>query len=70
MVDLKLDGYTLREVAEQTRWSFECVRKWWRRVSVSGEFTLADQRYGLSKAWVGQDVRITFDADKALGVRD
>ena len=53
MVDLKLDGYTLREVAEQTGWSFECVRKWWRRVSVSGEFTLADQRYGLGKAWVG-----------------
>jgi len=29
-IDLKLSGYTLEEVAEETRWSCDCVRYWWR----------------------------------------
>jgi len=29
-IDLKLAGHTLKEVAEETGWSFECVRYWWR----------------------------------------
>jgi hypothetical protein len=30
IIDLKLAGYTLEEVAEETGWSFYCVRHWWR----------------------------------------
>lgn len=29
-VDLKLAGHTLEEVAKETKWSFDCVRRWWR----------------------------------------
>lgn len=29
-IDLKLAGYTLEDVAEETGWSFESVRLWWR----------------------------------------
>lgn len=29
-VDLKLKGHSIREIAEQTGWSFYCVRHWWR----------------------------------------
>ena len=44
MVDLKLDGYTLREISEQTSWSFECVRKWWRCFRDGGRRALAHRR--------------------------
>lgn len=29
-IDLKLQGHSLREIAERTGWSFYCVRHWWR----------------------------------------
>jgi hypothetical protein len=29
-IDLKLKGHSLKEIAEQTGWSFHCVRHWWR----------------------------------------
>jgi len=29
-IDLKLAEHTLEEVAEETGWSFDCVRFWWR----------------------------------------
>jgi len=39
-VDLKLKGHSLREVAEQTGWSFYCVRHWWRRYRDGGRDAL------------------------------
>jgi len=38
---------------------------WWRRVSKVGQITLGSHRYGIGRAYAGQDVRITFDADAA-----
>ncbi|MCK4976363.1 MAG: helix-turn-helix domain-containing protein, partial [Anaerolineales bacterium] len=35
-VDLKLAGNTIAEIAEQTGWSFYCVRHWWRRFREGG----------------------------------
>ena len=29
-IDLSLAGHTIEEVAEETGWSFDCVRYWWR----------------------------------------
>jgi hypothetical protein len=29
-IEMKLKGYTLSEIAEETGWSFYCVRYWWR----------------------------------------
>jgi transposase len=40
IVDLKLAGYSLPEIAEQTGWSFECVRSWWRRYRDGGRKAL------------------------------
>jgi len=39
-VDLKLQGHTLPEIAEATGWSFECVRRWWRRYRDGGRSAL------------------------------
>ncbi len=39
-IDLKLAGYTLEQVAEETRWSFECVRLWWRHYRKGGRKAL------------------------------
>jgi hypothetical protein len=39
-VDLKLAGYTLEDVAEETGWSFYCVRYWWRRYRDGGRAAL------------------------------
>lgn len=39
-IDLKLAGHTLEEVAEETGWSFECVRLWWRRYRDDGRKAL------------------------------
>lgn len=50
MIDLKLDGYTLPEVAEQTGWSFECVRKWWRRFREGGRKALKGSRRGKKRS--------------------
>jgi hypothetical protein len=36
LVDLKLKGYSLREIAEQTGWSFYCVRHRWQRYRDGG----------------------------------
>lgn len=36
MVKRKLDGETLQEIAAAMGWSFECVRKWWRRFRDGG----------------------------------
>ena len=45
-IDLKLAGNTLVEIAEQTGWSFYCVRYWWRQYRDGGREALApeDQR--------------------------
>lgn len=39
-IDLKLQGYSLAEVAAATGWSFECVRSWWRRCRDGGRQAL------------------------------
>ena len=39
-IDLKLVGHTLKEVAEETGWSLDCVRFWWRRYRDGGMSTL------------------------------
>lgn len=39
-VDLKLEGHTLKEIAERTGWSFECIRHWWRRYRDGGRRAL------------------------------
>jgi transposase-like protein len=39
-VDLKLQGHPLREIAEQTGWSFYCVRYWWRQYRDGGREAL------------------------------
>jgi hypothetical protein len=39
-IDLKLTGYTLEEVAEETGWSLYCVRYWWRRYRDGGRKAL------------------------------
>jgi len=59
--EMELQFFSLQRVYDYLSTLF-----WWRRVSVSGQFTLGNQRYGLGNAWIGQDVRITFDTDKAL----
>lgn len=41
MIDLKLQGATLKEAAAQTGWSCVCVRKWWRRYRDGGRPALA-----------------------------
>lgn len=46
MVDLKLAGDSLPEIAEQTGWSFECVRKWWRRFRDGGRGALGPSDQG------------------------
>lgn len=46
MVDLKLDGYSLSEIAEQIGWSWECVRKWWRRFRAGGRPGLRNGKRG------------------------
>ena len=40
-VDLKLAGHTLEEIAQETKWSFDCVRHWWRRYRDGGRKGLA-----------------------------
>lgn len=42
-VDLKLAGNTIAEIAEQTGWSFYCVRHWWRRFREGGREALAPE---------------------------
>jgi len=49
IVDLKLSGYTLREIAEHTGWSFECVRKWWRRYRDCGRSALCNRKPKVTK---------------------
>jgi transposase-like protein len=39
-IDLKLAGQTLEEVAEETGWSFDCIRFWWRRYRDGGRKAL------------------------------
>ena len=39
-VDLRLQGYTLQEIAEATGWSFESVRSWWCRYRDGGRSAL------------------------------
>ena len=43
-VDLKLSGYTLPEIAKQTGWTFECVRKWWRCYRDGGRSALCNRQ--------------------------
>lgn len=40
MIDLKLQGYTLRAIADRSGWSVACVRKWWRRYRDHGRAAL------------------------------
>lgn len=40
MIDLKLKGFSLPEIAKATGWSFECVRSWWRRYRDGGRKAL------------------------------
>lgn len=35
-IEMKLKGYTIAEIAEETGWSFYCVRYWWRRYRDGG----------------------------------
>lgn len=42
-IDLKIAGYSLKKVAEETGWSFYCVRYWWRRYRDRGREALAPQ---------------------------
>jgi len=46
IIDLKFKGYTLREIAEETAWSFECVRKWWRQYRKAGQTALSGKQPG------------------------
>lgn len=46
IIDLKLKGYTLREIAEQTGRSFECARKWWRQYRKDGRKALRGRQQG------------------------
>jgi hypothetical protein len=39
---------------------------WWRRVNMPGQITLGDQRYGVGRQSIGEDVCITFDAREAV----
>ena len=39
-IDLKLKGYSLKEIAEQSGWSLYCVRYWWRRYRDEGRKAL------------------------------
>lgn len=39
-VDLKLSGYTLQEIADETGWTHSCVRTWWRRYRDGGRQAL------------------------------
>lgn len=40
-IDLKLAGYTIPEIAEETGWAFGCVRYWWRQYRDGGRAALA-----------------------------
>lgn len=42
-IDLKLSGNTLAEIAEQTGWSYYCVRYWWRQYRKGGREFLAPE---------------------------
>lgn len=46
IIDLKLQGCTLREIAMQTGWSFEFARKWWRQYQKAGRKALRGERQG------------------------
>jgi len=38
---------------------------WWRRVTQNGQISLGGQRYGISTAHAGEDVRLNFEAETA-----
>jgi transposase len=40
LIDLKLAGHSLEEIAQETGWSFHCVRFWWRRYRDGGRKAL------------------------------
>jgi len=63
-IDLKLKGYSLREIAKQTGWSFYCIRHWWRCCRDGGREALDSpdgrkQRGGRMSAFPGV-VRFAF----------
>ncbi len=64
MIDLKLDGYTFQEIAEETGWSLECLRKWWRRFRDEGYEALAQGKKkksgGGAMSTFSEDIRFAF----------
>lgn len=69
MIDLKLEGYSLQAIADQSGWSFGCVRRWWRRYREGGRAALdpADGRSqrGGRMSTFPRAVRQAFQAIKA-----
>jgi len=63
-IDLKFAGYTIEEIAEETGYSYDCVRYWWRRYRDGGRKALdppdgRKQRGGHMNAFPGV-VRFAF----------
>lgn len=46
----------------QRIYAYLARHRWFRQVSVQGQFTLGRERYGLGCTWAGQPIEITFDA--------
>jgi transposase-like protein len=46
IIDLKLAGHTIVEIATQTGWSIGCVRQWWRAYRDGGRAALASRSPG------------------------
>jgi transposase-like protein len=46
IIDLKLAGHTLGEIAAQTGWSLSCVRQWWRAYRDGGRVALTPRSPG------------------------
>jgi len=59
-------AYRLEQEAEllalQRVYDYLAQNRWFRQVTVMGQFTLGGYRYGLGKAWANQQVEIGFDA--------
>jgi len=57
--------YRLEQEAElldlQRVYDYLARNRWFRQVTVMGQFTLDSYRYGLGKAWANQQVEIGFD---------
>lgn len=58
--DQELELFSIERVYE-----YLATQHWWRRVSQVGQISLGGQYYGVGMAYAGQDVKVTFDAEKA-----